>query len=327
MERKGLIAKIEELCGCRLICYVTGNRGNQETQIGDDAIPPFYEHLNAIGRVERLAVLLYSRGGITLSGFALANALREFAKDVHVLIPFMAHSCATLISLSASKIIMGPFGQLIPIDPSITTPHGPTLQMEGQSPKFIPVSVEDVAAFFSLARTEAKLGDDRLNEAFAFLCQRINPLALGAVFRAREQIGMLARKLLKRHMVDDARIDRIVSALSRELLSHDYVINRAEAKDIGLPIEEPSDEIAGLMWSLYTDLAAEMKLAQAWNPEAELGEQQQVKKVNVRAVIESQSLKHVFATTHELRRTTVTKDGMKFDAVQGKILDEGWRQA
>lgn len=221
---------------------------------------------------------------------------------------------------------MGPFGQLTPIDPSITTPHGPVLQMEGQPSKFVPVSVEDVAAFFSLARSEAKLGDDRLNEAFGFLCQRINPLALGAVFRAREQIGMLARKLLKKHLTDDARIDRIVAALSRELLSHDYVIGRAEAKEIGLPIEEPTDEVAGLMWSLYSDVASEMKLAQPWNLEGELAGQQQVRRVNVRSVIESHSLKHGFTTTHELRRTTVTKDGMKFDAVQGKIVEEAWRQ-
>ena len=145
-------------------------------------------------------------------------------------------------------------------------------------------------------------------------------------FRAREQIGMLARKLLKKHLTDDAGVDRIVAALSRELLSHDYVIGRAEAKEIGLPIDEPTDEVAGLMWSLYSDLASEMKLAQPWNLEAELGGQQQVRRVNVRGVIESQSLKHAFVTIHELRRTTVTKDGMKFDAVQSKIVDEGWRQ-
>lgn len=326
MDRKALIGKLEALRESRVICYATSDRGGQETQIGEDAIPPFYEHLNAIGHVERIAVVLYSRGGITLSGFALAHALREFAKDVHVLIPFRAHSCATLISLSASRIVMGPFGQLSPIDPSITTPHGPTLEVQGQGPKFIPVSVEDVAAFFSLARAEAKLGDDRLNEAFAFLCQRVNPLALGAVFRAREQIGMLARKLLKKHLTDEARIERIVAALSRELLSHDYVIGRAEAKEIGLPIEEPSDEVADLLWSLYTDLAAEMKLAQPWNLEGEIGGQQQVKRANVRCVIESAKLKHGFVTTHDLRRATVTKEGMKFDAVQSKILDEGWRQ-
>jgi hypothetical protein len=326
LDRKGLIEKIEDLRASRLICYATGDRAGQETQIGEDAIPVLYQHLHAIGKVERLSLLLYSRGGHTLAGFALANALREFAKEVHVLIPFRAHSCASLISLSASKIVMGPFGQLSPIDPSITTPHGPSLQVEGGQQKFIPVSVEDVAAFFSLARSEAKLGDDRLGEAFAHLCQRINPLALGAVYRAREQIGMLARKLLKKHLRDDAATDKIVNALSRELLSHDYVIGRTEAREIGLPVEEPPDELAGLMWDLYLDLAAEMKLAQPWNLEAELGREQQVKRPNVRGVVESRSLKHGYMTTHDLRRTTITKDGMKFDAVQGKILDEGWRQ-
>ena len=326
MERKALIEKIESLSASRLICYATGDRAGQETQIGEDAIPVLYQHLHAVGKVDRLSLLLYSRGGHTLAGFALANALREFAKEVHVLIPFRAHSCASLISLSANRIVMGPFAQLSPIDPSITTPHGPSLQTEGGQQKFIPVSVEDVAAFFSLARSEAKLGDDRLGEALAHLCQRVNPLALGAVYRAREQIGMLARKLLRKHLDDDAVTDKIVTSLSRELLSHDYVIGRTEAREIGLPVEEPSNELAGLMWDLYLDLAAEMKLAQPWNLEGELGGQQQLKCTNVRGVVESRSLKHGFLSKHELRRTTVTKDGMKFDAVQGKILEEGWRQ-
>lgn len=327
MDRKSLIAKIEESQNSRLVVYATGDRPEQGTQIGDDAIPVMYEHLHRIGRVERLSLMLYSRGGNTLAGFAMANSFREFAKDVQVLVPFRAYSCASLISLSASKIVMGPLGQLSPIDPSITTPHGPVLQTEGQPPRFIPVSVEDVAAFFSLARSEAKVDDAGLREALAHLCNRVNPLALGAVFRAREQIGMLARKLLKKHMTDDAKIDRIVNALSRELLSHDYVIGRTEAREIGLPIADPSDEVANLMWDLYLDIAQEMKLAQPWNIEGELGSQQQVKRVNVRGVIESKDLKHVFSTTHDLKRASLVKDGMKFDAVQGKVSDEGWRQA
>lgn len=81
------------------------------------------------------------------------------------------------------------------------------------------------------------------------------------------------------------------------------------------------------MWDLYLDLAGEMRLATPWNLEAELGGQQQVKRPSVRGVVESRTLKHCFTTSHELRRTTLTKDGMKFDAVQSKILDEGWRQA
>ena len=156
--RKELIQAIEASRNSRLICYFTGDRKNQETQIGDDVLPFFSQHLSQFGKVAQLDLLIYSRGGNTLAGFALANALREFGKAIHVLIPFRAHSCATLIALSVDKIVTGPFAQLSPIDPSITTPHGPTIEQAG-AVKFLPVSVEDVANFFELARKEAGLKD------------------------------------------------------------------------------------------------------------------------------------------------------------------------
>ena len=326
MNRKELIQRIEELGQLRLICYATSDRMGQETQIGDDAIPPFYSQLQSIGSVERLGLFIYSRGGHTLTGFAIANALWEAAKDVIVLVPFRAHSCATLIALSARKVMMTKFAQLTPIDPSITTPHGPTLQ-QGQDTKFIPVSVEDVAGYFSLAKKEANLGDPEMGQVFARLCDRVNPLALGAVYRAREQIGMLAKKLLRRHVNDEARIDKIVNALTRELLSHDYIIGRSEAQEIGIPAEEPTASLSESLWDLYLDMAEEMKLSQPWNLELELGSKQSGKSESLRGIIESNGLKHTFVTTHELKRTTVMKNGVKFDAVQGKIVDDGWRKA
>lgn len=73
--------------------------------------------------------------------------------------------------------------------------------------------------------------DERhLAEVFGYLSARVNPLALGTVYRAREQIGMLATKLLSLHMKDEERIVKIVKLLTRELLSHDYCISRREAK-------------------------------------------------------------------------------------------------
>ena len=59
MERKEIISKLEQLCEARVICYATSDRSGQETQIGDDAGPVFYQHLQAIGSVDRIAVLLY----------------------------------------------------------------------------------------------------------------------------------------------------------------------------------------------------------------------------------------------------------------------------
>jgi len=220
--RDKIIENLEKARGSKVICYFTGDRKNQEAQIGGDALPIVAQHLSQIGNPQQIDLVIYSRGGDTLSGFAMANALREFAETVNVLVPFRAHSCATLIALSANEIVAGPFAQLSPIDPSITTPHGPTIE-QGGTTQFIPVSVEDVANYFQLARKEAGLsGEAHLATVLGHLTQRINPLALGAVYRAREQIGMLATKLLSLHIDDQERITSIVSKLTRDLLSHDY---------------------------------------------------------------------------------------------------------
>jgi len=325
--RKEIIEKLEQIRGSRLICYATGDRKDQETQIGEDVLPWFSQHMSRIGPVEQVDLLLYSRGGNTLTGFALCNALRQFCKRLSVLIPFRAHSCATLIALSANEIVMGPFGQLSPIDPSITTPHGPTLERDGKV-SFLPVSVEDVANYIQLAKKEVGLQQEEyLATVLTHLSQRVSPLALGAVYRAREQIGMLATKLLKLHLGEGDRIERIVKQLTRELLSHDYVIHRREGREMGLPITEADGELAELMWNVYEDVAAEMRLSEPWNPEKEVRGGQSAKRSNIRAVLESRELKHVFESTYEIKRVSIVQQGTKMEGLNTITLDEGWRQA
>ena len=319
--RVSLIRELEKKRGSRVVCYCTGDRKGQEAQIGGDALPILAQHLTRIGRVERLDLLIYSRGGDTLSGFAIANSLREFAEEVNVLVPFRAHSCATLIALSANNIVAGPFAQLSPIDPSITTPHGPQIEQDGKS-QFIPVSVEDVANYFELARNEAGLKDEaHLASIVGHLAQRISPLALGAVYRAREQIGMLANKLLALHSSDAVANKRIVQQLTRELLSHDYIISRREAKDLGMSVVDASEEESDVMWKIYEDVSVELGLGTPWNWEAEAKDGQL--KPAFRAILQSVNLKHVFTTTYQIRR--VTANGK--NELQITPVDEGsWRK-
>lgn len=327
--RKELIQSLEKARGSSVICYITGDRANQQIQIGDDVLPILAQHLGTIGKVEQLDLLIYSRGGNTLTGFAIANALREFAKNVCVLVPFRAHSCATLIALSADTITAGPFAQLSPIDPSITTPHNPTIQEGGES-KFLPVSVEDVANFLELVRKEVGLKDEQfLAGALAHLCARVSPLALGSVYRAREQIGMLARKLLAMHIQDDERITRIVKVLTRELLSHDYYIGRREAKTLELQVNDATPSEADLMWKVYEDVAQELKLSEPWNWENEaLGAQP---RTAVQGLLQSRDLKHVFSTTYQIKRTTVPSGpgggGKKQETLQITVLEQAWKKA
>lgn len=324
---KELVIDLEAKRKSRVICYCTGDRAGQETQIGDDVLPILSQHLTQIGKVERLDLFLYSRGGITLTGFALANALREFGKYVGVLVPFRAHSCATLIALAADEIVMGPFGQLGPIDPTVTTPHGPMIEHEGAK-QFLPVSVEDVANYIALARKEVGLSTEQhMAQVLGYLCERISPIALGMVYRAREQIGMLASKLLKLHMNDQARIDKIVMMLTRELLSHDYIINRREAAQAEIPVVSADADLSKLMWDVYDAMAADMRLSIPWNPENEVKGAASLKRTNIRAIVQSVTMRHVFESTYEIKRVQVPakQGGGKVDELKVSTLDEGWR--
>ncbi len=323
--RKDIIQALEKARGTRIFCYLTGDRTNQEIQIGDDVLPCVSAHLAQIGKVAQIDLLLYSRGGNTLTGFAMANALREFADRVEVLVPFRAHSCATLIAVSADSIVAGPFAQLSPIDPSITTPHGPSID-QGSEKKFIPVSVEDVANYFELVRSEVGLkSEENLASALSHLCQRVSPLALGAVYRAREQIGMLATKLLGLHMTDQDSISRIVKQLTRELLSHDYVISRREARALGLPVRDASQDEAALMWNFYADVAQELKLGEPWIWDRE--SQAQQPRTSVRGILESRDLKHVFTSVYQIKRVTVPQAGAKTESLQITHLEESWKKS
>lgn len=154
----------------------------------------------------------------------------------------------------------------------------------------MPVSVEDIAGFFELAQSDGGIkGEDCLSQVFMKLADNVNPIALGRVKRARSQIQDLARKLLLMHMDNDEKIDKIIKALCSEAGSHDYTINRTEArKGLGLSIETPSMGLYKLINDIYEDFRDELQLDNPFNPAIELGAGPNKNYECVRALIESQ---------------------------------------
>lgn len=332
-ERQQAIKALEEKRGSRIICYLTGDRQPQlETKIGMDVFPFFYDICSRLGKPQKVDLFLYSTGGATMAAWGLVNLLREFFDKFSVLIPFKAYSSATLLSLGANEILMSRAGQLSPVDPTITSPFNPTLSVgENSLPQFLPVSVEDVLGFLDLVRKEAKLeAPEHLTEVVKILASDVRPLALGSVYRAKEQIKMLARKLLEFHMQGDAqkaKIDAIVVALTRELYSHDYVITRKEAKDLlGLKIASCPDDLEETMMSLFQYYAEDLQLRNAYSPEAALGTQSTKTMTLDRAFIESSDKTFVFRTKREIKRTQVRKEGIPIELFQERALEEGWTE-
>jgi len=332
-ERQQAIKALENKRGSRLICYITGDRQPQlETKIGMDVFPIFYDLCSRLGKPQRVDVFIYSTGGATMAAWGLVNLLREFFDDFSVLIPFKAYSSATLLALGANEIVMSRAGQLTPVDPTVTSPFNPILEVPNMGPQasqFLPVNVEDVVGYLDLVQKEAGIkSEPNLTQLVHKLAEDVRPLALGSVYRAKEQIRMLSRKLLEFHMKGDAeklKVDAIVTALTRELYSHDYVITRKEAKELlGLKIADCQDDLEALMMGLFQQYGEDLQLRSSYSPEAVLGNQSTKVTVLDRAFIETADKTFVFRTKREIKKTQVKRDGIPLDVFQEHAIEEGW---
>ncbi|GAB4434301.1 MAG: peptidase [Anaerolineae bacterium] len=328
--RMELIEKIQAKRNSRLVVYITGDRRGLETKIATDVFPMLHRHLVQIKSHDKIDLFLYSTGGITIAGFALVNLFREFCNEFNVIVPFKALSCATLITLGANEIVMTKMGQLSPIDPSIEHPLGPVVEIPGQPGRIVPVNVEDINAFFDLARNEADLkGEESIRSVFEILASKVNPIVLGAVQRSRQQIAFLAARLMTYHTHEEEHINKTVDILTRQRFSHDYIISRREAKDVlKLNIIEPDEELTTLIVDLFRAYNEVLKIDQPYNPETVLGlDNEKVSDFN-RAIIESIDLTHIFRTTKEIKRAQIAHPGIPQVIVgyQERILKEEWTQ-
>ncbi|MBS4022915.1 MAG: hypothetical protein KGZ79_10955 [Dethiobacter sp.] len=323
-KRLELIAQLEEKLNTSLVCYVTGDRENLSTRIAPDIIRIFYRHLKPMGEREKISLFLYTRGGDVLTPWRLVNLIREYCQHFSALIPFRSYSAGTLICLGADEIIMGKMGELSPIDPSVANafnprdPHNRTAR--------IPVSVEDVISYISLAKEMGGLNhEEQLAEVFLRLSRVVHPLSLGNVHRNYLLIRSLGRKLLELHSGQSAQIESIIKNLSEELHAHNYMIPRHEAKNrVNLNVTAPSSEVEELMWSLYENYEDDLKLLSPFNPATLLDEQeQQIEFEATGGIIES--IKKLDAFVFEGRVARQMQPGPDVPPVCLEILRQAWK--
>jgi hypothetical protein len=330
-ERMQLIHQIEEMTDSRVLVLMLGDRRGLETKIASDIKPFCREHLMRMGPQKKISLYMYSTGGITMAGYALANLLREFSSSYDVIIPFKAHSCSTLIALGADRIIMTKMAELSPIDPSVASPLGPFAPVpggSGQQLRIIPVNVEDVVNYLELARKALNIQDEELlTRLYDRLSQNVHPLVLGSVYRSREQIGFLAQMLLERHMNDKERIRKIIEIITRGRFSHDYVIGRKEAKELlELPVVDVTPKLDDTILELYKQYDDLLQLSKPYHPEQILKGEAKVTGNLDRAIVETVDLTHVFRSKREVSRVELTPPQVPIPQTvyAERDLGEGW---
>ena len=251
MDKKQLIQQIEGLRRSRVVTYATSDRqGPFNARIAMDVIPLISKQLQVIKKTQNIDLFLYSAGGDTMVPWRLVSMIREYCDKFSVLVPYKAHSAATMIALGADEIVMSNLSELSPIDPSTANVFNPTDPANPQNK--IPISVEDVMAYFDLAKNKFGIkNDEELSRVFMKFVEsnpQIHPLALGNVNRIHNLIRILAKRLLKSHKspIKEDEIEKLVDYFTEKLYSHQYFIGRKEAKeDLGLKtVVEANDSLS-----------------------------------------------------------------------------------
>jgi hypothetical protein len=201
------------------------------------------------------------------------SLFREYAKSFSVLIPYRAYSAATLLALGADEIVMHPFAEMGPIDPTVSNEFNP---IEEGTRRRLGISVEDVKAYVSFIKSTVGIThEDELVKMIEVLSNKVHPLALGNVERFISQTRLIARKILRTHMKDEKderTIDEIIENMASKLYFHGHAINRVEAREeLKLKVlTELPPSLETTMWELYKEYEKEFKNHLPYNPVGEL---------------------------------------------------------
>jgi hypothetical protein len=245
-KTQAIIKRANKLLGGTLVTYFNNPRGS----VCHDDVLALYELLEKIGHQEKIYLFLKSSGGNGQSSLRLVNLLRQYCGEVIAVIPLECASAATMITLGANEIQMGPMAYLTPVDTSLTHSLSPIDRDNDR----VSVSLDELTRVVRL--WQAQNGEAKENP-YQELFQHVHPLVIGAVDRAESLSIMLCKELLAYHIKEEAEAERIANALNAKYPSHGYPILFEEAKRIGLKVSHLTPEINTLLLEL-NELYSEM---------------------------------------------------------------------
>jgi hypothetical protein len=221
--------------------------------MADEQVLHLYEHLRRIGRQEKLGLWLSSRGGATEVPWKIVSLFREYCDSFAVLVPYRAHSSATLVCMGADELVLTPMSELGPIDPSRRHPLLPTVDNRDGTKTPVTVSVQDLRHVLEFLQRQ--IGEDLPPEVaaqvYTALFEYVHPLAIGALEQSWALANQIGTRILSTHVDDPKKVEKIVSHLADYYKSHLYQINRHEAQEIGLNVRDATESEASAMWDLY----------------------------------------------------------------------------
>jgi len=240
-ETQKILTKLRETLGAPVITYWSNPRG----AVCHSDVVGFFELLEGMGKQETIYMFIKSNGGNGQASLRIVNLIRQYCKKVVALIPLECASAATMISLGADEIQMGPMAYLTAVDTSLTHDLSPIDRDNDR----VGVSLDELSRVVRLWRAETSGSETNPYEA---LFKHVHPLVIGAVDRADSLSIMLCKELLSYHIDDAEKAEDIAQTLNARYPSHSYPILRDEASRIGLKTSEMAQDVNALCLELNT---------------------------------------------------------------------------
>jgi hypothetical protein len=229
-----------------------------------DLLVPFCEPVKAaVSQNGSLDVLIHSPGGDLTHCYRAARLFARYANAWEALVPRMAASGATLISLGAERVVLSDIAHLGPLDPQV---------LSKRRGKFFVVERQSPLEAFQAVRYLREIALTTLDVGMNFMQDHL--VAPGPALEAAKALSMeLARPMLEKIEPYDLGAFALDSSLARfycqrvcqptephkktqraadyralvdKYPSHDFVIDKSEAETLGLDICEPSEALDDL---------------------------------------------------------------------------------
>lgn len=228
--RRKYIKNLAALTGRNTIAYYSAflSKTNVEgIDITDEDKNSFMTCINGMVRSKGLDLILHTPGGGIAATESLVHYLRQmFGRDIRAIVPQIAMSAGTMLSLSCKSVLMGKQSCLGPIDPQIGG---------------IPADV--VVTEFKRAFDEIK-ADPMKAHVWAPILGRYAPSFLSQCEYAVDWSAEFVNKTLQENMLADLAdkqkvADDIVEALSSAAVNkaHNKHIHSEQLRTIGVNVE------------------------------------------------------------------------------------------
>lgn len=236
--RQQLIQRYQELAGANLIVMID--------QIFPDNMTYLEELLHPLDPSKPLHLLLASPGGDGETAIRIVRSLQARCTELTVLLPDMAKSAATILSLGADRLIFGPGGDLGPVDPQMRYPNGTLasakelVEAVDEAERRITANPETYPLFANLLAEVTMVMVEQARFALARSGALVREALAASTGRTNEDVEALAVALQE--------------PLIEEPTSHSAVISCDAAKKFGLPAQpaDPASETWAIIWSLWT---------------------------------------------------------------------------